>query len=391
MASAGGDGGGMMSPAGTVLIVGGGIAGLTAALALRRAGVAVEIFEQAAAAGDVGAGISLGRAASRGLYALGLREALLARGDTLQGSAARHYVTGEILGGAFAARNYSAADFAESHMIHRADLFDILQQALAQPVQFGRKFAGFSQDEHGVTARFADGATMRGACLLGCDGLRSTVRAAVFGETPARRTGFMAYRFLVPMADAAPHIAQIGVANVLVGPQRSLLYYPIRKATLLNCVALVEGDDLAEGWSQRVEVAELQKLFAGWHPAAAGLAAAAPPERTAKWALFDRDPLPSWTEGRVALLGDAAHPMLPFLGMGAAAGIADAVILGRVFQEETDVSAALRRYEAARLHQANDILLASRHQAEIFASGPDHAGERKLAARVDYDPATVAI
>ncbi len=379
------------------LIIGGGIAGLAVALALLRQNIPVRVYEQAGAMGDVGAGISLGSTASKGLYALGLREALARVSDSLSASAALHYQTAEKLGGAFAARDFKPADFADTHMIHRADLFALLATAIADidpaAVQFGRRFAGFTQDANGVTARFADGSSAHGAFLLGCDGIRSAVRAQMFGPGEAQPTGQAAYRFLVPMEYAQPYLTA-GLSNIYVGPRRSLLYYPIRQGTLVNCVGLVCDDEwTGEGWSHQVPPAELQALFAGWHPNVIGLAGQAPAQKTAKWALLDRDPLPAWAQGRVALLGDAAHPMLPFLGMGAAMGIEDAVVLGRVFALEATVEAALRRYEAARLPRANAMLLDSRQQSRIFNDGPGSTRRTAMTVqeRMMYDPATVMI
>ncbi len=379
------------------MIIGGGIAGLTAALALLRQGIAVKIFEQARAVGDVGAGISIGATASKGLYSLGLQEVLSQKSDRLLASAALHYQTGEKLGGVFAARDLKGEELAQAHMIHRADLFSLLQDAVeamdAGALQFGRRFTHFDQDAEGVTAYFADGDAVRGAFLLGCDGIRSVVREQIFGPGDALRTGQMAYRFLVPMERARPHLTT-GVSNIFVGPQRSLLHYPIRQGTLLNCVALICGDKwTGEGWSHRVPPAELQALFTGWHATVTGLASEAPEEKTAKWALFDRDPIPQWVQGRVALLGDSAHPMLPFLGLGAATGIEDAVILGRAFGLESDPQAALRRYEAARVGRGAKMLLDSRRQAQVFADGPGstRGPTTTMKERMDYDPATVAI
>jgi len=378
------------------LIIGGGIAGLTTALALLRRGIPVAVYEQAGAVGDVGAGISLGPTASRGLYALGLRAALERDADTPGASAARHYQTGEILGGAFAERDYTKADFSETHMIHRADLFALLRAAVEAidpaALHFGRRFTGFTQDEAGVTAMFADGGTARGACLLGCDGIRSGVRAAMFGAAPALKTGQVAVRFLVPEDRARPFLSA-GSSNLYVGPRCSLLHYPIRHGTLINCVALVCTDAWeGEGWSRTVPPEALRALFDGWHKDPAGLAAAAPEQKTAKWALFDRDPLAQWVQGRVALAGDSAHPMLPFLGMGAAMGIEDAVVLGRAL-DAGDLPGGLQRYQAARAPRAGEMLLESRRQSRIFAEGPESTSRLRSTAqeRMNYDPASAPL
>jgi salicylate hydroxylase len=380
-----------------ILIIGGGIGGLTAAVALARQGFKVRVFEQAKAIGDVGAGISLGITASKGLYSLGLREILRAAADPPQKSTALHYQTGEVLGGAFADRPYEAEDRPFVNQIHRADLFALLKNALERlspsALDLGHAFERFEQDNEGVTAIFADGSTVRGAALIGCDGVRSNVRAQILGHEEPRFTGRVAYRFLVPMEKAHPYMTVAGSASY-VAPRKSLLRYPVRHGRLVNCVAFVHSDSgMGESWSQRVTSEELMSLFEGWHADVQGLARAAPLDGTAKWGIYDRDPLPEWTQGRVTLLGDAAHPMLPFLGLGAAMAIEDAVILARSCQALPDIPAALSLYEKARSGRAGDILLASRHQADIFSDGP--GGTRRpiltKSQRMDYDPSTVPL
>ena len=254
-------------------------------------------------------------------------------------------------------------------------------------------FERFEQDSEGVTAIFANGVTVRGAALIGCDGIRSNVRAQMLGTEAPRFTGRVAYRFLVPMDKAGPYMNFSGSASY-IAPRKSLLRYTIRHGTLVNCVAFILSDSwMGEGWSERVTAEERMSLFEGWHPDVQGLARSAPLEGTAKWGPYDRDPLPVWTEGRVTLLGDAAHPMLPFLGLGAAMAIEDAVVLARACQALPDISDALRPYEKARSGRAGEILLASRHQAEIFSDGPDGARRPQMSKkqRMDYDPSTVAI
>jgi salicylate hydroxylase len=179
-----------------------------------------------------------------------------------------------------------------------------------------------------------------------------------------------------------------------VAPGVSLLRYPIRHATLVNAVAFAQSDAWkGEGWSERVPKEELLALFEGWHPDVRGLAANAPLEGTAKWGMYDRDPLPVWIDGRVGLLGDSAHPMLPFLGLGAAMAIEDAVVLGRAFAQAPNPSEALRLYQAARSERAGAMLLESRHQGDIFLDGPGGKLRPRIpqAERMNYDPSTVPL
>ncbi|WP_174285299.1 FAD-dependent monooxygenase [Sphingomonas bacterium] len=380
-----------------IIIMGAGIGGLTAALALLRQGVPVRIFEQARAIGDVGAGISLGATASRGLYSLGLEDTLRAASDAPLASEARHFRTGALLAHGFADRPGKAPERHLTNQIHRADLFALLLAAVqahdADALRLHHRFASATQDASGVTVHFAEGGCVRGAALIGCDGIKSRVREQMFGAKEPRFAGRLVYRFLVPIEAARPFLSNPGTVSY-VAPDRSLLRYAVRHGRLINCVAFVRSDQpTRESWTERVDADELMAIFDGWHPDVRGLAAAAPREGTAKWPLFDRDPLPVWIDRRIALLGDAAHPMLPFLGLGAAMAIEDAVVLGRVFAEGGTPEDVLSRYARARAPRAAEMLLASREQAEIYAEGPDT--KRRLATthaeRMRYDPATVAL
>ncbi len=381
-----------------IIIAGGGIAGLTAAIALQRQGLPVIVLEQARAVGDVGAGISLGTRTSRALYSLGIEGALRAVSDSPQASSAMDYRTGEVLGGAFARRQWSAEELADVNMLHRADLFAVLKDAIdahdPAAVRLNSRVVRYEQDGESVLATLADGSQIKGQALLGGDGLHSTIRSQMVGAGEPRRTGRVAFRFLVPMAEAAPFM-NAGTAGIYVGSQVSLGRYVIRKGSIVNCVAFAHQPDVeGESWSQQATREELLALFDGWHEDVLGLAAAAPLDRTARWALYDRDPLEQWVDGRVALLGDAAHPILPFLGMGAAMGIEDAVVLGRAFALSSDPKTALRIYEATRRDRANRILLESRRQGEIFDAGPGGGidiPDSERESRVDYDPMTVEL
>ncbi len=378
-----------------ILIVGGGIGGLTAALALQRQGVKTALFEQSRTIGDVGAGISLGPTATRGLYALGLEDSILAASDPVKPSAALHWQTGEVVGGNFADRDWRAVDTTRSRFIHRADLFAILENAVRAhdpaALHLDHRLRAFVADDTGVTATFQNGQSVRGAALIGSDGIRSTVRRQMLGEESPRFTGWVAYRFLVPMELGARFMSAPGT---FVGPARSLLRYAIRHGSLINCVSFTRSAGWTEeGWSSRASKDELLALFGGWHADVRGLAAHAPLDGTAKWALYDRDPLPIWVHGRAALLGDAAHPMLPFLGLGAAMAIEDGVVLARAFAQTSSVEDALQLYQSARVERAGAMLLDSRHQGRIFEEGPGGAlrPRTSFADRVNYDPSSAPL
>ncbi|MGA1797193.1 FAD-dependent monooxygenase [Sphingomonas sp. 4RDLI-65] len=381
-----------------ILIAGAGIGGLAAALALQRQGFRVRLFERTATVGDVGAGIALGATASRSLYSLGLEQALTAVSDRPQASAAFDYRTGEVLGGAFARRNWSAADLVDVNMLHRADLFAVLRAAVdandRDAIQLDCSVVGFEQTAEDATILLADGRRFTGQALLGCDGLRSTVRTQMLGAGEPRKTGRVAYRFLVPIEDAAPFMGE-WTAGIYVGSRVALARYMIRKGSVVNCVAFAHAPEIEdEDWSAQATREELLALFKGWNANVVGLASCAPLERTARWALYDRDPLDVWTDGRVGLLGDSAHAVLPFLGFGAALAIEDAIVLGRAFATGAGPQAALNLYERARRDRANAILLESRRQGEIFDAGPGGAPEiaaEDRESRKPYDALTAEL
>jgi salicylate hydroxylase len=384
-----------------VVIIGAGIGGLTSALALQRQGFKVAVFEEAQTFGEVGAGITLGSTACRGLYALGLREDIEREADAPQVAIAVNYLTGEPEG----ARSINAAKAQRVEnpfyrQMHRADLHRILLDAVRAhdpgAVTTGCKLIGYEPDGAGVTARFSHGGAARGTLMIGADGINSVVRGQMFGVENARFTHQVAYRFLAPMEAARPFMS-IGASVKYAAPLQSLLRYAVRKGALVNGVAFVHTDSWrSEGWSTPASTEELLSLFQGWHPDVLGLIRAAPVDGTRKWALFDRDPLSVWTQGRVALLGDAAHPMLPFLGLGAAMGIEDAVVLGRALGAAGLTPAGLKLYEAARKDRAAAVLLGSRCEGEI-RSMPNPDAET-LANRpsadirfLNYDPVTAPL
>lgn len=353
-----------------IIVIGAGIGGLTAALALQRAGRKVEIYEASPDLGEVGAGLTITPNPTIALESLGLGKRLEELADIPDGGSIRHYRTGETLVRRQRRDSSLKVYGANYYQIHRADLHTILAEAVFENdphcARLDHAFESLSQNEHGVRARFQNGVEVAGEVLIGCDGLRSAVRASLFEETPPRFTGQVAWRGLVP-AELVPIEWMTPSSSIAVGPGRTFTRYYVRKRTLVNFVAVSrKGDWREEGWSIRSEISELLDEYQGWHESMVGIMAATPSDLLYKWALFDRDPLMQWTRGRATLLGDAAHPMLPFLGQGAAMAIEDAVVLGRCFAHASDTVEALQRYEAARKPRANRVLIGSREQGLRF-------------------------
>lgn len=370
--------------AATVLVIGGGIGGLAAALAVQRAGHTVRVFERAPAFGEVGAGLTVGPNMLHGLAGLGLAEAVLAVATIPAHGGVLDLASGELLvenaRGDVPLQTYGQP-YAQ---VHRADLHGLLAAALrrADPAAMvlDHALVAVDQDAGGVTARFADGSVARGDLLVGADGSRSVVRAALFPAQAPRFAGFVAWRGLAPLA-RLPGLALWPDSAILIGAGRSFARYRVSGGRQLNYAAFVDGREwTADSWSIPAEPEELLAHLPGSHPAVATIVRATPPGGCFKWGLFDRDPLPRWTVGRVTLLGDAAHPMLPFLGQGAAMAVEDAVVLGRALAAGGGGPGALALYEATRRERTDFVLEASRGAVRRF-----HGGDGRYTRRQHRD------
>lgn len=359
----------MIDPATRIAIIGGGIGGLVCGLALRRVGLSPVIYERAGAFEDVGAGISLSPNAVKGLNWLGLGGFLAATANEPLEQQLRHGRTGALLQ-AIERRHTRETYGAPYLQLHRADLVAALVAAFgADRVRLGQGLAQITPDG---ALGFADGRAVQADLVIGADGLRSTVRERLFEPGAPQFSGHVAWRALVPAA-ALPAEASSAININHLGQGRNIVSYPVRGKALVNVVALTESANWAEeSWSARAEKAELAAHFAGWAPYVQQLIAAMPADQLFRWGLFIRDPLERWVAGRVALLGDAAHPMLPYMGQGASSSIEDGVVLARALAAADDVAGALARYQAARLPRAGFLQAQSNlGGARLHAINPD--------------------
>jgi len=351
-------------------IVGGGIGGLTAALALQRAGFRPVVLEQAPVLSEVGAGISLSPAAAHALNYVGMREVLQSKAYHPEDQCVRHYKDARPLSWINRGRALVERYGERYYLIHRADLHDALAAAVRandpQAIELNRRCRAVLQQPDGVTVEFTDGSSRRFESLVGADGSRSVVRNQVFGLLEPQYTGYIAWRGLVPM-HLVPTEYLDPPSGVFVGPGHLVNRYPVRNGQWLNFVAFAERKDWTEeGWSIRSTVEELLAEFEGWTPWVRRLMELVQPDLLFKWGLFDREPLGSWSKGRVTLLGDAAHPILPFLGHGAVLAIEDGVVLARAFEASASVEEAYQRYERARMERASFVVLESRKAGKMF-------------------------
>lgn len=360
-----------MSAGPRIIVAGAGIGGLVSALGLLRAGFDVQVHEQAPALGEVGAGLTISTGGMRCLDLLGVLDDVERLISRPRGTPFLHYRTGDVLAEDLPDEPTVPDRFAPGH-IFRADfhaiLVDHVRRLRPDAIALDHRLEGIDQDADRVRARFADGTTAEAEALIGCDGVRSVVRDVLFGDDDPTFSGKIAYRFLLPYADARPYLGGGDVTAQYVGPGKIFISYPISDDRLLNCVGLAASDRwVAEGWSQPATREELLEEFDGWHPDVRALMAMAPSDKLIKWGIFERPARTSWTVGRATLLGDAAHPMPPFMGLGATTAIEDGTILGRAFAEsDGDVASALATYERSRLPRANRAFEASKRQGAIF-------------------------
>lgn len=371
----------------SVGIIGGGIGGLAAALSLLRAGFDVQVYEQASALSEVGAGVQVSPNASRVLHGLGLADELAGMGVRPLAWHQRRWDDGRTLLYTPLAEQMVEAFGFPHYQTHRADLLAALTSALpAERVHVGHRLVELADGGDHVTAGFANGANADFDLLVGADGIHSTVRTILFGPASPRFTGCVAYRGLVP-AERLSHLDLEVSAQIWMGPGSHFVHYFVQNKRLVNFVAIIDRDSWTrESWTDRGVLADLLAAYAGWHPQVRAILGAV--EETFVWALFDREPLERWSSGRVTLLGDACHPMLPFMAQGAAQAIEDGATLAACLSEGVDdVPAALVRYETLRLPRASRIQGVSAANKTRFhlPDGPEQAARDAEMARGSTD------
>ena len=342
-----------------IAIVGAGIGGLAAALALLRRGFDVTVYEQSAQLTEVGAGVQISANGTRVLFDLGLEAAVRAKAVVPDAKLIRLWNTGQTWKG-FDVGPVSVDLYGAPYLtLHRHDLHlalaDGVRAARSDAIVVGKRCVGLDQDGQGAVVRFKDGSEARCDLVVGADGVHSEVRRQLFGEDDARFTGVVAWRGVIPAERLEPRL--MAKSSVTwIGHGGHVVHYPLRGGALMNYVSVVERDDWrVESWSVQGTVEECLADYGGWHADVHALIRAT--GRPYKWALLGREPMSRWSVGRATLLGDACHPMLPFLAQGAVMALEDALILARCMQTWAgDHAEAFARYERARLERTSAVV-----------------------------------
>jgi salicylate hydroxylase len=368
------------------IIAGAGIGGLTAALALLQRGYRVTVLEQAGELRELGAGVQISPNGIRVLDKLGLRDTLRTVAWEPQGKEIRLWSSGQ---------SWKLFDLAAEAvgrygypylMFHRADLHDCLLAAVTtlapDALRTGTRCINAGQDGSRVWAILENGERISGDVLIGADGIHSAVRTAVFGADDPQFTGLVAWRGVIPTTRIPAGLLRQTGAN-WVGPGGHVVNYFLRRGELLNFVGVIERDDWqVESWSTAGSRDECANDFAGWHVAIQTMIRCI--DTPYKWALMGRQPMPQWVDGRIGLLGDACHAMLPFMAQGAVMAIEDGLVLARCFDAYDDPETALSRYQAVRITRASRAVELSLENARRFHN-PALADAEGAAAYVERE------
>ena len=366
-------------------------------LALRQAGYKPVIYERAAAFGEVGAGISLSPNAVKGLESLGMTPFLADRANEPLEQLLYHGETGDLLL-RIDRRTCRATYGAAYYQMHRADLLAELVRLFGiDNCRFSKQLVYAEEVSGEVTLHFTDGTRAEVNAAIGADGLRSAMRDILFDTPDPVFSGHVAWRALIPSDRLSSEaVARSNINHI--GAGRNLVTYPVRGTDLVNMVALTRSPDWAEeSWSAKAGKNELAECFAGWTDYVTRAIAAIPEGELYRWGLFVRAPLAEWASGHMVLLGDAAHPMLPYMGQGASSAIEDGIVLGRCFAQKADLLLALQLYQASRVERAAFLQTQSNQGGDrLQALDPyalrDNPPQNEDALGIfTYDPVTVPL
>ncbi|MFV8050922.1 FAD-dependent monooxygenase [Mycobacterium sp. 48b] len=349
-----------------VAVVGAGIGGLTAAIALRANGIDATVYEQAHALKAIGAGVSIATNGSRILNKLGVGDAVAAIAGPVTHYQFRTWQAEPIAG---EPSTLGFGDPARTWCLHRGEFQKVLADALpVGALQLGRSCVGATEHADGVRVEFSDGTAVDADLLIGADGIHSRLQGKVTRAAAPVSEGIMAYRGLIP-AERLRGVVDMNASAMWLGPRQSFLAYPVSAGELVNIVAFVPTNlTVSESWTAPGDVAELAAAYQGWDPTVLSIIDAM--DSTFRWGIYDREPLDRWSTDRITLLGDSAHAVTPHLGQGANQAIEDAMTLAVVLRDAPDgeLGARLRRYENLRLDRTRHVRRQARAAGSIYRS-----------------------
>ena len=352
-----------------VLVAGAGIGGLSAACCLLKAGYPVEIFEQAASLGEIGAGIQLSANAMHVLNHIGAGAEIMAKSVRPEAYVFRLHDSGEEVGRFALADDHLRVNGAPYCQLHRADLHAALAAqvyALKGVVHLNARVSGYNESYDQVTVRLANGSSATGELLIGADGVKSAVRRQLAGPDNAVYTGDAAWRIIVP-TENLPKGMFPQVMSVWMGPGAHIVCYYLRAGQIFNFAGLVETDEVSEeSWTARFPWGKLKRDFAGWHPNIQTIIDLADKDQCFRWSLFYRPPIDNWSGRRVTMLGDAVHATLPYLAQGAAMSVEDGAVLTRCLDMAQSVPDALQLYQRNRIARTTKIVEISGANRDLF-------------------------
>jgi salicylate hydroxylase len=343
-----------------VLIAGAGIGGLTAAACLLKKGFKVRLYEQAPVLAEVGAGIQSSANAVKVLYDLGLRDALEKVAVRPKAFEFRRFDSGELMHRIALGEQHEQMHGAPYFHLHRADIHDLLARKVYELdpdcITLNARAEGFEETLDAVTLRLADGSRIQGDVLIGADGIKSAIRSQILGETQVSYTGDVAWRAVIAVQRLPADIME-RVSTVWCGPKKHAVMYYLRAGQVMNFVGLVEhAQPENESWTQKRPWGELKADFEGWHPDIQTVIDAIDKDSCYRYALNNRPPVANWSTARATLLGDAAHPTLPYMASGAVMAIEDSAVLARCLEQDDAVPQALQRYQRNRLERTARIV-----------------------------------
>ena len=385
-----------------IAIIGAGIGGMTAAVTLAKKGVKVSIFEQAPELSEVGAGLTITPNATKGLMYLGLEKQMKEVGMAHTQQGVRHFETGEMIvpleRGEKMLEKYGAYQF----QAHRADVHNVLIDELklhnSNTIYTNHELIDLNEKNNSVELVFSNNETYEVDFVIGADGNRSAVRKIILGDDDPQFAGYVAWRGLVPVELLGEDDFDECGSSAFIAPGRVFARYLVRNGELYNYVAFLATDEWAEeGWAIPSKVDIVMDIFSDYNQQVKNIIAATPANDLFKWGIFAREPVSKWSTKNITLLGDAAHPLEPFMGQGASLAIEDGVVLGRIIEDSESSDEIVSRYEAARIERAHFVTEHSKRAGARFTgidpekyTKEEHKNEEELGL-FNYHPGDVIV